>query len=178
MVFATDDRELPEITANMFQTAATWFEAQVPVGSADFGAQVAAGEAAGGTYTPPDDTTWEPISYGSSGAYDYYQRQVYENMRFENVRIPTGNNGLFKNCTFVGVTFVETEIGCVHENWNYAGAVERVEDPPGSANFVYELKYPGIVAELPDGTPVPDTKPLSNNIRLDSCARSVSSHTF
>jgi hypothetical protein len=169
VIFEAGDRQLPELTTDMFQTAEAWFEAQVPTGSAEFNAQVSAGEAGGGTFTPPGDDTWEPIPYGAPGAYDYYQRPIYENMRFENVRIPMGNNGLFKNCTFVGVTFIETEIDCAHENWNYAGAVERVEDPPDSANFVYEPKYPGVTAELSDGTPVPDTKLLSNNIRFHSC---------
>ena len=65
------------------------------------------------------------------------------------------------------VAFIETETNCVHENWNYAGAIEKVEDPPGSGNFVYEPKYPGVTAEL-GGMPVPDTKPFSNNVRFES----------
>jgi hypothetical protein len=169
VTFGLGDDGMRELSADMFQTAATWFEAQVPIGSADFDAQVAAGQAAGGTYTPPDSTTWESVPYRSPGPYDHYQRPVYQDMRFENVRIPTGNNGLFQRCTFVGVTFIETETDCVHENWNYVGAVERFEDPPGSGNYFYEPKYPGLVAELSDGTVVPDTKVLSNSIRYHDC---------
>jgi hypothetical protein len=169
VTFSAGDEELREVTTDMFNASQTWFEAQVPAGPADFAAQVSAGEAAGGTFTPPDDSTWESIPHGAPGAYDYYQRPVFENMRFQNVRIPTGVNGLFKNCTFVGVTFIETEPDCLHENWNYAGALEKVEDPPDSGNFVYEPKYPGVVAEFSDGTPVPDTKPFSNNLRFESC---------
>jgi hypothetical protein len=169
VIFEADDRHLRELTTEMFQTAGSWYEAQVPTGSADFGAQVAAGEAGGGTYVPPGPDTWEPVPYGTPGVYDYYQRPIYENMRFENVRIPMGDNGLFSNCTFVGVTFVETETDCFHENWNYAGAVEKVEYPPDSGKFIYEPKYPGVVAELSDGTLVPDTKLFSNNVRFASC---------
>jgi hypothetical protein len=170
VIFEAGDRQLRELTTDMFQTSETWFEAQVPTGSADFDAQVAAGEAGGGTFTPPGPATWEPIPYGAPGAYDYYQRPIYEDMRFENVRIPMGNNGLFKDCTFVGVAFIDTDPDCAHENWNYAGALEKVESPPGSGNYVYEPKYPGVVAEhMSDGTPVPDTKLVSNNIRFESC---------
>ncbi len=165
VTFEASDEELRELTTDMFETSATWFEAQVPTGSADFDAQVAASS---GTYTAPSDATWESIPFGAQGAYDYYQRPIYEDMTFTNVRIPMGNNGLFKNCTFVGVTFIETEPDCIHENWNYAGALEKVEDPPSSGNFVYEPKYPGVTAELA-GAPIADTKPLSNNIRFDSC---------
>ena len=99
-----------------------------------------------------------------------YQRPVYERMRFSNVRIPMGINGLFKECLFVGVTFIDTEPDCVHENWNYAGALEKVESPPNSGNYIYEPKYPGVTAEhMDDGMPVPDTKLVSNNIRFESC---------
>jgi hypothetical protein len=36
-----------------------------------------------------------------------YQRPVFKDMTFKNVRIPKGLNALFENCTFEGVTFVE-----------------------------------------------------------------------
>ncbi|MHC4103169.1 MAG: hypothetical protein ACYSW1_20060, partial [Planctomycetota bacterium] len=94
VTFSAGEEELREVTTDMFNASQTWFEAQVPAGSADFFAQVAAGEAGGGTFTPPGDDTWESIPHGAPGAYDYYQRPVYENMRFQNVRIPMGINGL------------------------------------------------------------------------------------
>ncbi|MHC5008881.1 MAG: EF-hand domain-containing protein, partial [Planctomycetota bacterium] len=170
VTFGAGDEELREVTTEMFNASQTWFEAQVPSGSADFDAQVATGEASGGTFTPPGAATWESIPHGAPGAYDYYQRPIYEDMRFANVRIPMGNNGLFRNCVFVGVTFIDTDPDCAHENWNYAGALEKVESPPDSGNFVYEPKYPGVVAEhMSDGTPVPDTKFVSNNIRFEDC---------
>ena len=173
---ATED-ELRELTTDMFTNAAAWFEAQVPAdppsAPADFNAQVTAGIAAGGFLIlptgDPTEINWESIPFGAQGAYDYYDRPIYRDMTFTNVRIPLGDNGLYENCEFRGVTFIETEPDCVHENWNYAGALEKIETPPaGSGIFTYEPKYPGVLAQLA-GADVPDTKFLSNNIRFHDC---------
>ncbi|MHC4428927.1 MAG: pilus assembly PilX family protein, partial [Planctomycetota bacterium] len=173
VTFSAGEEELREVTTDMFNASQTWFEAQVPApGGPDFQNQVDQGITDGGTFTPPGAATWESIPHGAPGAYDYYQRPIYEDMRFENVRIPMGTNGLFKNCTFVGVTFIDTDPDCAHENWNYAGALEKVQSPPDSdpPTYIYEPKYPGVVAEhMIDGMPVPDTKLVSNNIRFESC---------
>ncbi|MHC4275033.1 MAG: hypothetical protein ACYSUR_15385, partial [Planctomycetota bacterium] len=172
VTFGAGEEELREVTTDMFNASQTWFEAQVPAGSQDFyDVQVPAGEAAGGTYSPPSDDTYESIPHGAPGAYDYYRRPIYENMRFSNVRIPMGNNGLFKQCVFVGVTFIDTEPDCGHENWNYAGALQKVHFPPASdpPTYIYEEKYVGVKAQLSDGTLVPNTKLVSNNIRFEDC---------
>ncbi len=178
VVFEADDEELRELTTDMFSNSATWFAAQVPadapvfppvpgpVGPADFNDQVAAGVGAGGTYTPPNASTWESIPFEAQGAYDWYQRPQYTNMTFRNVRIPRGNNGLFTNCTFIGVTYVETEIACTDQNWNYAGALDRV-GPPGGP-YTYQPKFPGTTANL-GGVDLTDTKPYSNNVRFHDC---------
>ncbi|MDY7108794.1 MAG: hypothetical protein SYC29_09170 [Planctomycetota bacterium] len=169
--FEVSDEELREITTEMFGDTHTWFEGQVPndppENPVDFLAQVQDGIDSGGTYTPPGEDTWEPVPYGSLGAYDYYQRPVYENMTFENVRIPMGNNGLYINCTFVGVTFIESEMDCAHENWNYAGARERIEDPD-TGDVSYVLRFPDMTAMLGE-TEVADTRVYSNNIRFHNC---------
>ena len=173
VTFEASEEVLRELTTDMFSDSQTWFETQVPddppSNPVDFDNQVAAGIAAGGTFTAPDDSTWESIPFDAQGAYDWYQRPIYEDMEFTNVRIPMGNNGLYVNCAFIGVTFIETTVDCEHENWNYAGALVRVEVPPaGSGIYTYELKYPGVTAELL-GTPVADTKPFSNNLRFHGC---------
>ena len=176
VTFEASDEVLRELTTDMFNNSSAWFEAQVPAdppsAPANFLAQVAAGVAAGGTETlptgDPDEINWESIPFGAQGAYDYYDRPIYRDMTFTNVRIPMGNNGLYENCEFRGVTFIETEPLCVHQNWNYAGALEKVETAPGSGIFTYELKYPGVDAELA-GLPVTDTKEFSNNIRFHDC---------
>ncbi|MHC4413910.1 MAG: hypothetical protein ACYS0G_01365 [Planctomycetota bacterium] len=170
VTFEASDEVLREVTTDMFSDSESWFAAQVPADPpedpVDFNNQVADGVANGGTYTPPDDTTWESSPFNAQGAYDWYQRPVYEDMAFSNVRIPMGNNGVFVRCTFKGVTYVETEEDCTDVNWNYVGALEQIEDPPG--NFFYEPKYPGLKAMLgPDE--LLDTKPYSNNVRFHDC---------
>lgn len=173
--FEVSDEDLREITTDMFSDTQTWFDVTA---QANFPVQVADGIAAGGEHVGPgvleydDGSTWEEVPFGAAtaggAAYDFYRREIYRNMTFENVRIPIGSNALFENCTFVGVTYIETEPDCVHENWNYAGALQRIEDPPASGTYVYELKFPGLEAELA-GAPVPDTRIISNNVRFHGC---------
>ncbi|MFO0827065.1 MAG: hypothetical protein U0572_02860 [Phycisphaerales bacterium] len=153
------------VTTSMFSDSATWFKSQAQNGSS-FATQVASGMSGGGTYTAPGATTWEPVPFGSPSAYDWYQRPVYENMTFTNVKIPTATNALFKNCTFVGVTYVETETSCTDVNWNYAGSLNQTTLSGGSV--VYSPKFPGLTALL-GGTPISDTKTKSNSIRFDNC---------
>jgi len=166
--FEASETTLPVLTTDMFQTAATWFEAQVPSGAADFESQRDAGVAAGGTYVATgQDVSWEPVPYGAPEAFDFYDRSAFRDIRFENVRIPMGTNGLFERCTFVGVTFIETETNCVDVNWNYTGAVEPVVSPI-TGDTTYEIKFPDLTSDL-GGVPVSDTKLLSNNIRFHDC---------
>ncbi|MHC4106533.1 MAG: hypothetical protein ACYSTY_00455 [Planctomycetota bacterium] len=178
VTFEASPEDLRELTTDMFSDSATWFEAQVPgvddVGN--FDGQVASavsgvtGFGAPGppTETPPSDATWEDVPFGSEGRYDYYQRPIYTNYQFSNVRIPKGLNALFDNCTFVGVTFIGTNTDCSHENWNYAGAVTPFTDPV-TGDVTYEPRFPGLTAQLSDSTPVPDTRDESNNIRFHNC---------
>ncbi|MCZ6611861.1 MAG: hypothetical protein O6941_04435, partial [Planctomycetota bacterium] len=135
--------------------------------------------AAGGISIPPSDATWEDVPFGAEAAggapYDYYMRPIYDNMTFTNVRIPMGNNGLFRNCTFIGVTYIETDVdneGCLNcENWNYAGALDW-----GDANgdgFItgdeVSEKFPTLPAPVNGAGTWPDTRLRSNNVRFDGC---------
>ena len=128
----------------------------------DLAAQAAA-QAAG---ADPDDsrsprvgeTVREAVPYGSAYPYDWYDRPVYENMTFENVRIPKGNNALFRNCRFVGCTFVETATDNDDSNYNYAG----MQESDGTK------KHPDREANVNGGN-VSDTKTISNNLRFDGC---------
>lgn len=168
VTFEVSDDDMREITTDMFEDTQTWYATESAAGQ-DFATQVATGVSNGGTYTAVDPATtpWESVPYGAEGAYDFYQRPVYENMTFTNVRIPKGTNALFINCTFKGVTYLETEEDCGNYNWNYAGSINRIEDPV-DGTITYEPKFPGLTADL-DGTPVPDTKYLSNNVRFHNC---------
>lgn len=100
----------------------------------------------------------EAVPYGATYPYDYYDRPVYENMTFRDVRIPKGTNALFRNCRFIGVTFIETETDNIGEDYNYAG----MQDASGGQ------KHPDRFVTI-DGTDYYDTKALSNNIRFENC---------
>lgn len=107
---------------------------------------------------PLGTTVREAMPYGSAHPIDYYDRPVYENMTFTNVKIPKGNNALFKNCKFVGCTFVETTSDNTDVNYNYAGMM----NPDGTQK--HADKFVTIA-----GSKVTDTKTISNNVRFDSC---------
>jgi hypothetical protein len=64
---------------------------------------------------------FEKMPFNSPASYDWYYRPVYENMTFRNVQIPMGNNGLFINCTFIGVTYVRCYTANTHPNWPIYG---------------------------------------------------------
>ena len=133
--FEVGEPEMIELSTDMFSTSHTWFSDEADTGTAfgdEASGQVAAGIAGGGTYTAPGVEDAESVPYGSLGVYDYYQRPVYEDMTFTNVRIPKGTNALFRNCTFVGVAWIETEEDCNDPNWNYTGSIE----PDGQGGFI------------------------------------------
>ena len=163
--FQVGQDELREITTDMFNESQIWYADQV---TDDFQDQV---DSSSGTYTPvTEDTPYEEVPYGSEFPYDYYKRPVYEDMTFTNVTIPEGNNGLFINCTFKGVTYIETEANCTHQNWNFAGVLTQ----PDPEVEEYELKYPGLAAEFVDSESgqtitAADTRDYSNNIRFHNC---------
>lgn len=54
------------------------------------------------------DAYFERMPFNSPNYNDWYYRPVYENMTFRDVEIPMGNNGLFINCTFIGVTWLRS----------------------------------------------------------------------
>jgi len=106
---------------------------------------------------PLGTTELEPVPYESAHPYDFYDRPVYENMTFRDVKIPKGTNAVFKNCKFIGVTFVETETGNTAEHFNYAG----MQDAQGESS--------NDIAVMVNGDVVSDTKTISNNVRFDDC---------
>jgi hypothetical protein len=71
-----------------------------------------------------------------------YDRKVYNNMTFSNVRVPKGTHALFKNCTFNNVLFVEANAtysdsatatnNIRFDNCNFNGAI--VTDVPATTN--------------------------------------------
>ncbi|MGV6814246.1 MAG: hypothetical protein ACWA5W_04450, partial [Phycisphaerales bacterium] len=72
----------------------------------------------------PDNAAWayfEKAPFNSPNYSDIYWRPVFENMVFRNVQIPIGLNGLFINCTFVGVSYVRTTPDNTHPLWSEYG---------------------------------------------------------
>jgi hypothetical protein len=136
---------------------------------------------------------WERMPFAGPSHVDWYIRPRYENMTFTNVTIPVGNNGLFINCTFVGVTFIQTETDNTHQNWQLYGRL-NTNDPnvrPVLVSTALDksdfLRWttgnvtdgPSNYASFPDpprnssgafltGT-ARDTKLRSNNIRFHNC---------
>lgn len=130
----------------------------------DFLAQAKA-EAANHDSSDPDSpqplgrfTKPEAVPFGATYPYDYYERPIYENMTFKNVKIPKGTNALFKNCRFIGVTFIESELDNAAPNYNYAGMQGSDGSPKHPDRFV-----------TVNGKDVYDTKTISNNIRFHNC---------
>ena len=75
----------------------------------------------------PDNFTsayFEKMPYNAPAYSDWYYRPVYENMVFKDVVIPAGTNALFRNCTFVGVTWVRCETANTHALWSEYGKMQ------------------------------------------------------
>ncbi len=155
--------ELRMVSTTDFAGSASWL---ANTAQGILAQQTTAGVTAGGSFTPQSSGSYEAVPFGSIAAYDYFQRPVYSNITFRDVRIPSGTNALFVNCSFEGVTYIETTPGCTDINWNYAGSTQRIDQ--GGGSFAYVPRFPDMVSAL-DGSPVVDTKPLSNSLRFDGC---------
>ena len=147
--FSASDADLPALDSSTFTSSETALKAMAD--GAPFNAQVAANLGVATTALPtyvearpagttlprylrvdgdanfdglPDNSAtayWEKMPFNSPSFTDVYYRPVYENMLFRNVKIPMGTNALFRNCQFIGVTYVETSTGNTHVLWNEYG---------------------------------------------------------
>ncbi len=152
MAFGLTDAQLPEITSSSFSDSENALQAAAD-GEA-FWAQVAlnlgVSESALAEYVEakpddsdqprymrldpdtdfdglPDNWNWayyEKAPFNSPAHNDYYYRPIFMNMVFRNVKIPQGVNGLFINCTFVGVTHVRTHTDNDHPYWTVYGSMD------------------------------------------------------
>lgn len=192
MSFDATDGELPNLTKESFAEAS---EALIAIAEAEegysFDEQVAA-------HSPGTlQTRVEATPFGSASAADWYERTVYQDMTFTDVTIPMGNNGLFINCEFIGVTRIQAYVDNTHPSWIFYGEQER--DPnTGELEFVYppppaespaalDTTYADEAAPGYDSLPAPlvvpmdidgdgdgndtvyNTKLLANNIRFHDC---------
>lgn len=150
--YGVSDSQLPEITAASFTDTDTALKAAAD--GDGFTAQVASAlgvsVSALATYveTKPAGTTqprylrvdpdadldgrpdnwstayFEKMPFNSPNYSDWYYRPVYENMTFRDVQIPVGTNALFRNCTFIGVTYVRTSGSNTHVLWSEYGKMK------------------------------------------------------
>ncbi|MBC24354.1 MAG: hypothetical protein CMJ32_10620 [Phycisphaerae bacterium] len=162
--FEVGEEDLREINTSMFDESQTWFFAQAS-NQLESQANWNIASTPGAVFTEADARDYESVPYGSLNAYDWYRRPLYENMVFNNVTIPVGNNGLFRNCRFEGVTYIQTESDCIDVNWNYTGAQEKIEN---GGTVTYPPRFEGLTSAHGNDV-VDDTKTLSNNIRFDGC---------
>ena len=192
--FDAADGELPDLTADSFADASAALTAiAVAEQSNTFQNQV--DSQMGGGWTPP--TRVEATPFGSASAADWYARPVYEGLTFHDVTIPMGNNGLFIDCEFIGVTRIRTYVDDTHPSWIFYGEQERdastgeltyvYPPPPEESPAALDKSYADPLAPGYDSLPDPllvsmdidgdgsapdqvyDTKLLSNNIRFHNC---------
>ena len=71
-----------------------------------------------------DTAHFERSPFNSPNFTDWYYRPVFENMVFKDAVLDPGLNALFINCTFVGITYVRTEVNNVHLNWELYGRLK------------------------------------------------------
>jgi len=147
--FQADDNSLPDLNVGVFGPAQS--NLQNAADGAAFNAQVASNLGISTTQlltyveTQPATTTnprhlrldpdtnndtlpenwatayFEKMPFNSPAFTDYYYRPVYENMVFKDVQIPMGTNALFRNCTFVGVTYIRSYATNTHLLWGEYG---------------------------------------------------------
>lgn len=141
----------------------------------------------------PDNYTtayFEKMPFNSPRPVDWYYRPVFEEMEFKNVVLPRGLNALFVDCTFAGVTRIESYADNTHPNWSLYGELEFQDpypvpqtNPLDKSDFARYVT--GNLADGPqnyDVFPDPpvidsvvmtgadrDTKRYSNNIRFHDC---------
>ena len=193
VAFSVEENDMLELTTNMFSGARTWYEAQVPASPVvdladppeDPALLMADAEVAGTFYAagspPAGYDSWEGVPHQSPSSYDYYQRPTYVDCVFRNVRIPRGNNALYINCTFVGVTYVEAlSVEDDEGHWNYTGAVgwndDNIDGIAQDSEF-YTPKFADpddefapMTASLGNGDETAETRLYSNNLRFHNCA--------
>lgn len=105
----------------------------------------------------PDNSStayYEKMPYNAPIYSDWYYRPVYENMVFKDVVIPMGNNGLYKNCTFVGVTYIRSDTANTHAMWGEYGKMQMSSTTgrpaPNPARSIYgddsgETSFPSML---------------------------------
>jgi len=195
LVFGADDDDVSPVDPSTFDEASSNMATRAD--GAPFASQAGVGwitelrtnddgVVIGQNINPAVETIVEGIPFGALAPADYYERPVFREKTFRNVTIPMGLNALFIDCTFVGVTRVQTYQNNTHVSWQFYGVQEadlslKYPPPLPTPDFVLDNDY--LVAgenEAPTedfdverltvaGVPYVNTKPLSNNLRFHDC---------
>lgn len=194
LYFNADDGQIPDLSDESFEAASEALndlldDADPP----SFQEQVI--DQKGSGWTPPKRV--EATPFGAAAPADWYSRPVYEGLTFKNVTIPMGNNGLFIDCTFIGITRVQCYQDNTHPSWIFYGEqtrdaatgalVQVYPPPPAISDIALDTSYSDPGAPGYDALPAPldvpvdlngdgvandrcyDTKRLANNIRFHDC---------
>lgn len=193
VAFDVPERLLPSVDTDTFNAARGTLAAMAD--GAPFASQAGVGviwtpvvnvdgTIIGQQYAVGIETVVESTPFDSPAPADWYVRPVFRNRLFKDVTIPRGLNALFVDCTFVGVTRVESYESNIHPAWQFYGqqnrdGTQKYPPPPAFSDAQLDNDYytTGMVKpadfDVPrlvvDGTPYATTKPLSNNIRFESC---------
>jgi hypothetical protein len=193
IVFDVPVNTLPDVNTNTFDTAHGTLSSMADGG--DFASQAGVGliwtpvlnpdgTIIGQLFDPGIETITESTPFDSPAPADWYIRPVFRDTIFKDVVIPRGLNALFVNCTFVGVTRIESYQNNIHEAWQFYGQQKKdgsLKYPPPPATSDAQLDneyYTGSLIKpsgfnvprlVVDGVKYATTKPLSNNVRFESC---------
>lgn len=157
MTFGAGNEDLPELTTDRFSKAKDQIAAGSANGD-PFWSQVAQNLGLGGPgdlvgYVEPgtdpdapqyyrldpdadgdgrpdnwDTAYFEKTPFNSPNFTDWYYRPVFVNMTFKDAVLEAGLNALFINCTFVGITYVQTIADNNHLNWELYGKMDFDSD--------------------------------------------------
>lgn len=191
LTYGVDDKTLPDYDAETFEggldalqsaagnhgTFAEQVAQQLGVGVGDLGTYSESKQPGPGVkrylrVDPVDMFTGLPANAGTAYSEgmpfnapfysDIYFRPVYENMTFKDVVIPMGNNGLFRNCTFIGVTHVRTTTANGHAMWSAYGKLVTA-----SGGGVQPAVIRNVYGDTAPEGDYPPTSILPESARLD-----------
>lgn len=135
--------------------------AALPTGAAK--AAAGNGEGAAVERTPFGSTTWQAT----------YQRPIFNGVTFRNVVIPKGLNAVFTNCTFEGVTFVETEKAITKSNGtvttNKDDGMTWAKTKTAGATFSSNIPLVGSGVTPTSSQTATKGSATGNNLRFNDC---------
>jgi hypothetical protein len=172
--FSADQNDVFDLSPENFKDCADGFEAQSGSAAGDSSRTTTAisNTTLKATYANGGTAT-EHTPYGSTSYQATYKRPVFKNMTFTNVIIPKGMNALFQNCTFKGVTFVETQETIVDPNTD-ATTTDKDGGKRWAQDRISGSSFSSNTVLLSSGTPqsgqtITEGSKYGNNLRFDSC---------